>query len=287
MKGLSSLIAFFFLVVSPVHAATRLVDHEPFAPTPDEFVSAIVMVPRTHQVLYTFDPDKSHPAASLTKLTGALVMTEHATPWNRLVTLRAGDEVGGGRLRVRVGSQLTMRDLLYCSITASANNTAMALARLSGLSRATFLKRMNQAAIKAGARTSRFVDPSGMDPKNITTARDMARIAETAFARPLIRGPAGSATYQFTVRHPRLDKTIKNTNALLTSDPDVWVIGGKTGYLEEAKWNLAVQMRPIDAEGTSIPKQELMVVVLGAPTKERVFASAKKLAEWAWSTYTF
>jgi D-alanyl-D-alanine carboxypeptidase len=67
----------------------------------------------------------------------------------------------------------------------------------------------------------------------------------------------------------------------LTLDDEVWVIGGKTGFIYEARYNLAVQMRPM-AGGP-----QLVVVVLGSPTKKDSFASAKSLAKWAWRAYAW
>ncbi len=276
-----------FFVVSPAFAATSSTDAGTFSPLSNEFAAAIVMTPGTHQVLYSFKPDKKWPAASLTKLSNALAFVKLAPSWDRVATLKTVDEVGGGRLRVKNGARVTLRDLLFSSITGSANNAATALSRLSGLSRTAFLKRMNTEAKKAGARYSIFVDASGMDDRNITTARDIALIAETAFQQPLIRSAATTAQYTVSLVNRKEIHTIKNTNQLLTKDDEVWVIGGKTGYLESSKYNLVVQLRPVDAEGQPIHQKELIITVLGAPTKEGSFNAAKRLASWAWNNHEF
>lgn len=283
------IVSFLLLAcqTAPVSAARAQEGSGPFVPNADEFASAIVMVPGTHQVLYAFKPDQSRVAASLTKLSNALVMVSRKTNWSRIVSIRKADEVGGGRLRVTSAMQMTMLDLLYSSITASANNAATALARLSGLSRPAFIAQMNAQAKKAGATHSHFVDASGMDPGNKTTARDMALIAEKAFKQPLIQRAAGSVHYQFALRPSGTVKLLTNTNALLTNDPDVWVFGGKTGYLEESAYNVAVQMRPMQADGTPEMRKDLLVVVMGAPSKEGSFATAKRLARWAWENHEF
>jgi D-alanyl-D-alanine carboxypeptidase len=82
-------------------------------------------------------------------------------------------------------------------------------------------------------------------------------------------------------------KTITNTNHLLTQDPDVWVVGGKTGYLEESKYNVVVEMRPLDDQGRPDATKDLLVVVMGSPNKDAVFATAKRLAQWAWENHAF
>lgn len=272
-----------------VFAATPLSTFSAYTPQPDEFVSAIVMVPKTHEVLYSFKPDLIHPAASLTKLPAALAFLSRNISTAKSVRLAAVDEVGGGRLRVAVGARMTVRDLVYSSITASANNTATALGRLSGLTKSAFLKRMNEEARLAGAIHSKFVDFSGMDTRNITTAHDMALIADRAFSEPTIRRAATTSEYSFKVYEGKktINKTIKNTNDLLTKDPEMWVLGGKTGYLEEAKNNLVVRLRRLDRRGTPIAGTDVIVVVFGVTDKQQMFASAKRLANWSWEQHAF
>ncbi len=270
-------------------AAKPVFHGTPFLPYENEFVSAIVIIPKTHQMLYGFKPDLAHPAASLSKLPNALAFLTRGIRMSRSVRLLKEDEVGGGRLRVPPGSVMTVQDLFYSSITASANNTAMALSRVSGLKPAAFLGLMHQEVKKAGATHSVFFDVSGMDARNMTTAKDMALIADRAFANPLIRRAASVESYHFIARsgRTRIDKIIKNTNHLLTKDPSMWVIGGKTGYLEEAQYNLVVRLRKLDLHGKPISGTDILVVVLGAPSKEGMFAAAKRLAEWSWNAYGF
>lgn len=268
-------------------AATRADVWEPFIPTDNEFASAIVMLPKMHQVLYEFKPHKPHTAASLTKLAGAMAFLKRPVSWERLVTLSKADEVGGGRLRVNVGTKIPMRDLFYASITASANNAAMAMARVSGLSTKAFLLRMNQVARASGATRTVFYDASGMNPKNMTTARDMALLAEAAFNIPEIRRAATVETYQVRIASAGQVRTIKNTNPLLAANTGIWVMGGKTGYLEESMYNFVGRFRPELSDGSPELGKDLIIVVLGAPTKEAQFDTAKRLAQWAWRVHEF
>lgn len=259
---------------------------EPYVPISDEFATAIVMVPKTHEVLFSFKPDKPHVAASLSKLPNALALVSLKPNWAKVITMTNDDEVGGGRLRVKTGSKITLEDALYSTITGSANNTASALARTNGGWKA-YLKKMNAEAKKAGATHSSFFDPSGMDPRNMTTARDMALIAEKAFQNAKIRAAASVANYKVALVKPVADHFIKNTNALVTKAPEIDVVGGKTGYLEESLYNLAVQVRPIDENGKIVYGKDLLIVVLGAPTKEGSFDSVRRMAAWAWKTHEF
>ena len=58
----------------------------------------------------------------------------------------------------------------------------------------------------------------------------------------------------------------------------LYVLGGKTGYLDEAKWNFVVKVR--DSRNKPI-----LVVILGADTKARSFRDAEVAAKWVWDNY--
>jgi D-alanyl-D-alanine carboxypeptidase len=281
-------------VPPPIEQPPVVVEHifparpNTYIPAAREFVSAMVIRPSDKKALYEYEADKSWTAASLTKIPNALAFVSRNPNWGKAVTLSSKDEVGGGRLRVNVGTRFTVRDLFYASLTASANNAAMALARSAGLTYQQFITRMNQEAKKAGALHSTFVDASGMDPRNKTTARDMAMISLEAFKQARIRSAATSAEYSLKVLNNGQVRKVKNTNALLIDEHNgLWVTGGKTGYLEESMYNLVTQVRPMGADGRPDRKKEILLVVFGAPTKEGSFTSTKKLAEWVWAHYEF
>ncbi len=279
-----------FAMGNSASAATSIkqkTTYGPFIPYTNEFASAIVLTPGTHETLYAFKPNQPRVAASLTKLANALAFMRLQIPATRVVSLLGVDEVGGGRLRVNSGAKMTVIDLVFSSITASANNTATAMARLSKLGTAGFLSRMNKEAKACGATQSKFFDASGMNPKNMTTAKDIALIAEKAFQDKTIHAAATSEIYEFKILNTGEQKKIKNTNQLLTNDPEVFIVGGKTGYLEESKNNLVVQLRPMLADGSGDRKKELIIAVMGAPTKDGMFATAKRLAQWAWENHEF
>jgi len=221
----------------------------------------------------------------LTKLMGALVLLDKHPQWNRVVKMSTKDEVGGGRLRVKAGATMTIKDLLYSSLVGSANNAATAIARISSTSRKQFVAAMNQKAKTLGCKATTFTDPSGMDTGNVTTAQDMLKIAQAAFARAEIQRPASTPVYSFRVLNAAKNQslhTIRNTNVLLTDVKNgLYVTGGKTGYLDEAKNNLVVRLRPSRQD----TKRELIIVLFGAESRQSLFETAARLARWSWSAY--
>lgn len=240
-----------------------------------EFAAAIVVDAKTGEEVYGFAADAKWSAASLTKLMAALVFLQYRPAWSTPVAMKRADEVGGARLRLNVGSRITVKDAFYSSLVGSANNATVAMARSTGYSTPGFVRRMNAKAKAMGMTRTAFVDPSGIDPNNISTARDLASLVSGAMAYRDIRGAMQSSSYAFTVIAPKMSKNIVNTNKLLGHLDGFSMVGGKTGYLEESQYNFAMQVRSKKTGNTYV------VVVLGSPTKQGAFDSAEKLAAWA------
>lgn len=248
-----------------------------------EAASILVLDTASGKTLYAMNPGKQWPAASLTKLMTAHLFAAGRSNWTKKGNIVGSDEVGGGRLNVAKGSVMTYRDLLYSAIAGSANNAANALARLSGRGYAGFVKEMNRRALSLGLTNTFFVDASGMNPKNVSTAHDIALILGAASENSEIHRAMVSPVYTFTIAKPkRLVKTIKNTNRLLFAEPDVIVTAGKTGYLEESMYNYAVKVRPKSGAGG-----ELAIVVFGASSRNQSVDDAAALAKWAWDAFVW
>jgi len=242
--------------------------------------SAIVVDRASKKVLFSHNHDLPWTAASLTKLMTAIVFIEQNPGWSQTAQILSADEVGGGRLRVSSGSLMTVKDIFYSAITGSANNCAVALMRLSGLSNDQFIGQMNFRAWVLGMKDTRYYEPSGMDPKNVTTVDDMAILADYAFGNGWVKKAATTFWYKFNVISPSLAKSVKNTNDLLIYDPDLYITGGKTGYLEESQYNLAITTKHMRES-----RPELIVIVLGSDTRQKSFDEAKSLALWMWDNY--
>jgi D-alanyl-D-alanine endopeptidase (penicillin-binding protein 7) len=237
----------------------------------------VIDVP-TRKVLASVNADRLHPTASIAKLMTGAVAVDGGTSFASRVALLRQDEIGGARLRVPVGATMTFEDLMYSMLVGSANNAAHAIARISGGGNVSaFVDSMNAKAGEFGLTNTRFTDPSGLDVSNVSTAREIAALALEAMGRYEVRKMCSTAEYSFEASTG--EHTVKNTNNILT-DPDngLYVLGGKTGYLNESKWNLVVQLH--DARWKPV-----LVVVLGSDTKTQLFADAEVAARWAWDNY--
>ncbi len=240
----------------------------------------IVMDAKTGEVLAAKNETLPRVPASLTKLLTALVVLDSKVKLTKTVAIKTDDQIagscskGGACIKAKSGVKFTVDGLLHALLMPSANNAAYALARSTGLAPADFAGKMNKKAADLGAVGTHFNEPTGLDPNNVTTAQDYAKIVAAAFQNAYLRKIAG--LQKFTLRstnNSRYNQVIKNTDKLL-ADKDIKILGAKTGYLEESQYNFAAlaQYRGGD---------KLAIVVLGEDRLASAFAETKLLASLA------
>lgn len=213
------------------------------------------------------------PIASITKLLTALVVLEAGPVWDEIITVRQQDDRPGAKLRVRTGDRLSVRDAFAAMLIGSANNAAVMVARSSGLSAADFVARMNGLANEIGLTAAHFVEPIGLDPRNVASAYDVALLTRAAFSHDDIADMVRRKEYVFSTRTTKRTHRIRTTNALL--DRYDGTLEGKTGYLDESGYCLTVrQSRERNGPG-------VIVVVLGSPRSDARFRDAERLLQAA------
>lgn len=246
--------------------------------------SYIVIDDQTGTILAAQNADASWPIASITKLVSTKVSLDAGVDLYGKGSVKTVDEVGGARLAVTDGTTFTGRDLLYATLVGSANNAANAFARMTGLDRKTFVDRMNRVATNLNLSRTKFVDPTGIELGNVSTARETAAFAREAFTNENITNAAGSSHVAIkALSDPNYVRDIKSTDWMLydSAYDDVYVTAGKTGFLNESGWNVVVRLHPM---GQSEDKS-VLVVVLGSPGRRESFDNAEALAYWAWQNF--
>ena len=242
---------------------------------------AAVLAASNHFFLFSRRADETQPIASITKLMTALVFLENNPGWDKVYKINETDKVEGGRLNLFLGDQVTVRDLFYTSLVASDNGATLALVHATGLSEADFVKAMNSKAKKIGLNKTSFEDPVGLSDNNISTAREVALLAQASLNRPEIREATTKSEYRFTTLDGR-DKFVESTDNLLfnPASDSLQVIGGKTGYTEKAGYCFVGRLR--DKNG-----RELISVVLNSSGKNERFIESKNLANWVFNSYNW
>jgi D-alanyl-D-alanine carboxypeptidase len=168
------------------------------------------------------------------------------------------------RIGLVTGQVVPFDTLLAAVAIASANDAATAVAERLAESDEKFVERMNAEAERMGLSHTVFANPHGLpDPRQRTTARDMATLAENLIRDfPESRGLLGDTDFAWRGRlfHRRIP---------LFRDPG-GVTALKTGFTQEARYNIAVA-----AAGRA--GQKLLCVVLGAETRGLSFLDAGRL----------
>jgi len=218
--------------------------------------------------LYTKSIDKPVPIASITKVAAALTFLRLSSDLDQVVTITRDDWVRAGRTPLRVGDRVPVGTLLRLALVASDNCAARSLAHALGLSREAFGYRMQETAWGLGCRRAQFVEPTGLDTRNVASARDVVILFRTALEDPVLRDIMG--TRKFVLRTRRGPRTIVHSSRLLRYRREVGA--AKTGYLAAAGYCMVQYVR--SGEGGFI------TVVLGTPSKRARTRESARLIDY-------
>ena len=206
--------------------------------------SAVLMHLDSGEVLFQKNSGEKIYPASLTKLMTVLVILDQFEDLDHTVTLpgEVFDCLSGSGASVAgflPGEQLTLRDLL-----PSGADAAMGLACATAGSEENFAELMNGKAAELGMAHTHFKNATGLhDPGHYTTVMDMAVLLRAGLKNPDFRELLTTFDYQTepTNRHPGGVGLRSTLSSLMdTPSPDgVTLLGGKTGYTEEAGLCLA------------------------------------------------
>jgi D-alanyl-D-alanine endopeptidase (penicillin-binding protein 7) len=234
---------------------------------------AALVVDSAGQVIYSKNPDEVLPIASITKLMTALVVLDAGLPLDETITITEDDKdhLRNTHSRLQVGSQLTRRELLHVALMSSENRAAAALGRTHPAGRAAFVQLMNAKARLLGMRSTQFADSTGLDGNNVSTARDLVKLAHAASAHPLIREFTTTAESEVEPGTRRTPMLYRNSNRLVRGGN--WDIQlSKTGYLNEAGRCLVMQ--------AEVAGRPLVFVFLSGPGRLTPMGDANRIRVW-------
>ena len=235
--------------------------------------AALVMDAQTGEVLYSKNSNMSVPIASITKLMTAVVTADARLNMSEEITLQSIDFAGAGGKNssstLRVGDTMNRAEALLFALMKSENPAAAALARTYPGGRPAFIAAMNAKAKQLGMSSTRFAESTGLDPHNISSARDLGILVSAASQYGLIRQFSTTPAYDFNLGYRVLKSN--NTNALVRNGG--WNINlSKTGYINEA--GRCVVMH------TTVNSRPAVVVLLGASSSQARTNDAINLLNW-------
>jgi D-alanyl-D-alanine carboxypeptidase len=222
------------------------------------------------RIIFEKNPDKILPIASLTKLMTALVALNY---YDSSLIVRVSKEAVGqpenfGQLKV--GERLSVENLLYITLIESSNDSAYALSEL--ISREAFVDLMNAEARELNLADTHFTDPTGYEPQNLATARDLVKLSQYLLnKRPEIWEITTLPGFELYDPAGIFHHRLSSTNEIL--DEFSAIIGGKTGYTPEAGGCFILILE------NKRTGNILINVILGS---ENRFEDTKSLINYAW-----
>lgn len=198
--------------------------------------ASILIDGTTGNVLRGENLDRQVYPASVTKLMTLYLMFEAIENGrfeltDRITVSARAAAADPTKIGLDAGQTITIEDAIEAVAVKSANDMAIAIAEAVGGSEYAFARRMNQKARQLGMTRTNFKNASGLpDTEQLTTARDMARLAQR-----LLHDYPGYKHYLGLKSAQVAGRRIDGHNRLLTSGD---CTGGKTGYIRASGFNL-------------------------------------------------
>jgi len=225
----------------------------------------------TGKVLLERNAESVVPIASITKLMTAMVVLDAKLSLSETLTVTDDDtdKLKNTTSRLVVGTELTREEMIHLALMSSENRAAAALGRNYPGGINAFVFAMNRKAQSLGLSETVFHDSTGLNPQNVSSARDLAKMVTAASHYPLIRQFSTDDEETLPIRGR--EQTFRNTNALVRS-PD-WQIGvSKTGFINEAGRCLVMQ--------AWLAEKPMVIVLLDSVGKFTRVADAQRIKRW-------
>lgn len=223
------------------------------------------------QVVYAKNAEEDRAPASLVKLMTLFLAYEDLRAGkvhleDPVVISANAEHTPRYRMGLAAGQVVPFELLLAGVAVASANDAATAVAEYLGGGEEPFVERMNTKAAEMELTHTHFANPHGLpDPRQRTTARDLARLAQHLLQEyPESQEVLGRTGFTW---HSRLYQR----RIPLFRDPG-GVDALKTGFTLEAGYNLAV------AAGKAGGR--FLCIILGAETRGLSFLDAGRLLKF-------
>ena len=247
--------------------------------------SAILVEASTGRVIYEKNADEVRQPASLTKMMTGILGWENLSPNDEIVVSQNAAYTEYSSLRLEPGDRTNALDLLAGTIIVSDNAGAVAVAEKIAGTSYSFAQMMTAKAKEIGCTNTHFSNPHGLpDPNNVSTARDLSKIAMYGMRNSQFRETVGTKMRMlYWISPAGKSEPCENTNELLYPpaetkdfikvhyDPSE-TTGIKTGYTQVAGGCLAASVKRGDVE--------LIVIVLNSSGMYTRFNDAAQLLNY-------
>ncbi len=235
--------------------------------------SALIIDPTSNETIYAKSANDVTPIASITKLMTAMVVLDSNPDLDATLRIDTDDfdYLKGSRSRLRMGTELSRRDLLRLALMSSENRAASALARSYPGGTEAFVAAMNAKALSLGMTHTSFHDATGLSPQNVSTANELAKMVGAAATYPMIREFTTTPSHFVELQPTGRVEGFNNSNRLVRSGS--WDITlQKTGFINEAGRCLVML--------AEIASKPMVIVLLDSVGTYTRIADANRVKYW-------
>lgn len=231
----------------------------------------VVIDEATGEVLLEKDAATAAPIASLTKLMTVMVVLDARQDLAETIRIDEADMdwLKHTRSGVPVGAVLSRDTLLELALIASDNRAAAALARNYPGGNAAFAQATQRKIEALGLASTVLEEPTGLSPRNHSSALDMAKVVLATQTYPLIAQMTTKRAHSVTVNGQPW--AVRNTNGLV-GQPGWEILASKTGFTNDAGRCLTMRLR---AGGRTVT-----VVLIGALASSARALDAHNIRRW-------
>lgn len=241
--------------------------------------SAILIEASTGTVLFEQNADYAASPASVTKVMTLLLameaLAEEKIQLNDTVMISENAaSMGGSQVFLEEGETMSVEELLKCTVIASANDAALALAEHICGSEKAFVTQMNVRAKELGLKNTVFENVTGLDDTteyHRSSARDIAIMSCELIKYPIITEFA--SLWQDSIRNGEF--TLTNTNRLVRYYDGC--NGLKTGSTAKAGYCISAAAKRAD--------MQLIAVIMGAESRDERNSIARTLLDFGFANY--
>lgn len=266
-----------------------------------EAASALLIDVEYNQVLYELNAHEKQSPSDLTKVMTALLALEAVDRGELALSdmiaapqgIHSGLPSNAATQNIRSGEELSLQDLLYCILVASANEACNVIAYAVSGSSAAFVEKMNQRAAELGMTNTHFTNAHGLyDSEHYSTAWDIWLLAQEAMKNETFRDMVAVTEYIIPATNVSSERHFYNTNALLSQlNHRSYVYkpayGIKAASVSET--NLCL------VSAAEVDGRDLYCVVLGAALthqpdnsyKRMNFSETIRLFDWGFDNFSY
>ena len=242
----------------------------------------ILMDYDTGSILYEKAADEAMFPASMSKIMTALIVFDRLkegslTLSTKIPVSEKAWRMGGSKMFVRAGRKVTVQGLLRGVIVQSGNDASIVLAEAIGGDEKTFAEMMTKRGKEIGLQNSNFKNATGWpDPDHITTARDLAKLANYIIKEyPEYYKYYSEKKFTYGKSPDGKPITQGNRNPLLYYD--IGADGLKTGYINSSGYGLTASGMRND--------RRLTMVIHGMGNVRTRTTESRRLYEWGFREF--